>query len=611
MENQEDTLEDLSLSPSEEQSVSEDAEKQWKSRPWPSFARENILLAVYSFSKRQKTIFFSLLAFCLIGGIGFLWTLNDHFLVDIPSNGGVLTEGIVGTPRFINPVLAASDTDDDISSLVYSGLMRVSGDGTLIPDLAESYTLSEDGRTYTFVLKSNLVWHDGKPVTSADVKFTIDKVKDSNLRSPSRGNWDGVTVEVVDEKTIKFTLSGAYEPFLENTTLGILPVHLWSNLSAEEFTASPLNMHPVGTGPYKISEEKLLESGVPEYFDLQAFDDFPLGKAHIQTIRLRFYGSEGDLFTAYKKGEVESAGSISSDRIPEIQQRGDRVEKAPLPRVFGVFFDQANQEVFIDTAARKALDKSVNRDKIINTILNGEATAVSGPFPPGSLGWAGDEASLEEANATATPSSNIEEAKHILQSAGWSYSEADGVWEKKGKKDTQQLAFSLSTSDSPELKAAALSLKQDWEALGAKVEVKIFEAGDLNQNIIRPRKYEALLFGEIVGRDPDPYAFWHSSQRLDPGLNIALYANVKTDKLLEKMRETTNLEERQKMYRDFENEIRNDVPAVFLYSPQFLYVLPKTMGGVSLPPITHSSERFSQVYNWYKETERVWKIFAQ
>jgi peptide/nickel transport system substrate-binding protein len=167
----------------------------------------------------------------------------------------------------------------------------------------------------------------------------------------------------------------------------------------------------------------------------------------------------------------------------------------------------------------------------------------------------------------------------------------------------------LSTADSPELKHAATLVANVWKALGADVTVKFYEIGDLNLNVIRPRKYDALFFGEIVGRDPDLFSFWHSSQRNDPGLNIALYTNIKVDKYLEQVRKTYDPAEKEKIYGQILAEIKNDAPAVFLYSPQFLYIIASNIKGAAVTSIVTHSERFSQIYKWFIDTDHIWKMF--
>jgi peptide/nickel transport system substrate-binding protein len=223
--------------------------------------------------------------------------------------------------------------------------------------------------------------------------------------------------------------------------------------------------------------------------------------------------------------------------------------------------------------------------------------------------------------ASMSEEDRINAAKNILTKNGWSYNAETRVMEKttagKGKdtkrdnkKNTQILAFSLSTSDAPELRQVAEILKREWEKIGARIELKVFESGDLKQNVIRPRKYDALLFGKIVGRDPDPYAFWHSSQRFDPGLNIALYANITADKLMEKARSVSNEKERAELYHSFEVEVARDMPALFLYSPNFIYVLPKNLEGVDITGMTLPMDRFSKIKDWYVETQNIWRVFA-
>jgi len=252
---------------------------------------------------------------------------------------------------------------------------------------------------------------------------------------------------------------------------------------------------------------------------------------------------------------------------------------------------------------------ALNKDEIVNEVLQGYATVLDGPIPPGSLGYTPrDEKELAE-NATTTPA--IVLARELLERNGWEIDEEKGYLVKETKTDLTDLSFSLSTSDVPELKAVVEIVRDTWEELGAKVDVRIFETGALNQSVIRPRKYDALFFGEVVGRNSDLFAFWHSSQRLDPGLNIALYANIEADALLEEARTISSPEIRAEKYQEFQEEVISDLPAFFLYSPDFIYVLPSQVQGVVLRGTSLPSERFLHVFNWYKETDRVWNFFKE
>jgi peptide/nickel transport system substrate-binding protein len=245
------------------------------------------------------------------------------------------------------------------------------------------------------------------------------------------------------------------------------------------------------------------------------------------------------------------------------------------------------------------------KQAIVDEILHGYGTPIDGPLPAGIFPWTSER-------STSTPiEQRIAEAEEMLADDDWIKNPETGVLEKKTKDGTLSLSFSISTGDAPELKAVAEKLRASWEAIGAKVDVLVFEPGDLNQNVIRPRKFEALLFGEVAGSDADVYPFWHSSERNDPGLNIAQYANSKVDKLLADARVSKDLEEREEDYKTFDEEIRSDVPAVFLYTPSFLYLLPDKVHRESLGALGTPQDRFLGIEDWYIETDKVWKLFVK
>lgn len=568
-------------------------------------AERTVGTALKTLSKKEHSLFYTFFVLLIIGSLGLLFQVNTFFLTEQPSYGRSITEGVLGTPRFINPLLARSNADRDLTTLVYSGLLRSSSSGKLIPDLAESYTISEDGLIYEFTLKNDLRWHDGEKITSEDILFTIKKTQDSALLSPKRAAWDGVDVTAPDLNTVIFTLRQPYSPFLENTTLGILPKHIWGNVTSEQFGFSKFNTEPVGSGPYRVVGVKRDRGGIPEFYDLKQFNDFALGKPFISKLKLQFYPNEEALVKAIKSGAIDNINSISPEVARDLADKGFRVEKTPLPRVFGLFFNHNEAPIFTERLTRKALSISVDKDKIVSEILYGYATKISGPLPPGSIGY---KAPPED---TLSESERLVEARELLESAGWTYDEDENMFLRGAEDSEERLSFSISTSAIPELKAVASALKDDWKKLGVDVQIKIFETGDLNQNVIRPRNFDALLFGEVIGRDNDPFAFWHSSQRLDPGLNIASYANITVDNLLEKAREEKDLEARTEMYEEFHSEIINDIPGIFLYAPDFIYVMSDKIQGMQLQNTTIPSERFLNVHEWYVNTEKVWKIFKR
>ncbi|HAT68714.1 MAG: hypothetical protein A2481_03495 [Candidatus Yonathbacteria bacterium RIFOXYC2_FULL_47_9] len=567
-------------------------------------------LVLKAFSHREKQVFFAAMGVLVGTTIVLLIGVNRAFIVKVPTSGGTLIEGVLNTPAHINPLLATgeigSEADRDLTALIYSGLLRANGNGSFVPDLAESYEVSPDGLLYTFILKKNLTWHDGKKVTASDVVFTIKTAQDSRMKSPKRASWDGVGVEQIDDMTVRFTLKKPYAPFIENTTMGILPEHIWKTIDFNRFDTNKYNREPIGSGPYKFTAVKTTTRDgdeVPVSYTLTSFKGFALGKPYISTIKTIFYQSEDDLIKAFKAGDIGSINSISPERAGDLVGSGSRIEHTPLPRVLAVFFNQNQAPIFAELAVRKALALAVDKQAIIDKALAGYGVVIDSPIPPVALGYKDSAPERPRAERLAA-------ARTLLTNAGWKYDETSNTWTKKSKKETLTLHFDLSTSEAPELKTVAQELKTSWEELGVGVDVRVFATGDLKETVVRPRKFDALFFGQVLGRDGDPYPFWHSSQRLDPGLNIASYTNQRADKILDDARTETDHKKRVTYYSSFEDEIAKDVPAVFIYAPEFLYAVPEKVQGLKLGSITIPSERFLNVYEWYIETDNVWKIFT-
>jgi peptide/nickel transport system substrate-binding protein len=580
--------------------------KQILNKNWEVKFFENLSNIIKSFSISEKLFFYILSAILIFSGLTILNDVNNSVSVQVPTNGGYLKEGIIGSPRFVNPVLAVSDVDNDLTSLIYSGLMKSGPGNSLINDLAQSYDISSDGLTYTFVLKNNIYFHDGIKVTADDVEFTINKIQDSTIKSPQRPGFYDVKVEKIDEKTIKFILKKPYSPFLENLTIGILPKHIWDNLSSDEFSLSQYNVEPIGSGPYKVTKMENENKNmliIPTYYELGAFDKYVGGKPFIEQLIINFYKDEKTLIDAYNNKDIESMNSISPDKISSIQmQKNSVIKTSPLPRVFAVFFNQNQSEVLAYKEVRQALNLAVNRNKIVNDVLANYGEALNGPIPAG----------LIDSQTANNNDGDVNAAINTLTKAGWVKSTSTGIMSKKiSKTKTIQLSVTISTLNSTDLVKTAELVKNDWEKIGAQVEIKQYDFGDLQQNIIRPRKFEALLYGEVIGRDMDFFAFWHSSQRNDPGLNISMYTNAKVDKLLEDARKTLDVSSRVAKYKTFADEVQKDVPAVFLYSPKFIYIVPGKIQNLSLWTITLPFERFLNINSWYIETNNLWKIFLQ
>lgn len=534
-----------------------------------------------------------------------LLSLNAAFSTVVPNSGGTLVEGIVGTPRFVNSVLAMTRTDSDLTALIYSGLMRIDPNGELVPDLAESVTVSDDGRVYNIVLRDDIQFHDGTPIRANDVAFTIDLIQDPELKSPLRGNWTGVTVEVVDERELNLVLEDAYTPFRENLTVGIMPEHIWSPLSIEELPFSPNNTNPVGSGPYRIHDITRNKSGIIESYLLRAFTD-GREQPNIDTVKFVFFRNEQELATAYEQGAIHSTAWFSKSILDTVADREDtRVIEEALPRIFTVFYNQNRSAALRDEYARRALETMVDREALVADVLDGYGVPIASPIPDGFL-----EETATTTDTTIDHTARLAEARRMLEAGGWEQQE-NGTWQMTVDDDDVTLAITLATANTDVFEQTAYYLERVWRDLGVDVSVELYEQSDLVQTVIRPRNYQALLFGTEIGRSLDLYPFWHSSQREDPGLNVALYANITTDALLETARTTADTDERDAALREFAATIEEETPALFLYSPTFTYTIrtdiePTTMHGIARP-----HERFANIRDWYMERESVWPAFVQ
>lgn len=556
-----------------------------------------------AFTPVQRMMLYCFMVLIALSAFVLVAQANMSLSVQVPAAGGSFVEGAVGTPRFVNPLLAASQTDQDLTTLIYSGLVRQQNDGTFIPDLAEQYEISEDGTVYTFHLKEGLLFHDGKPLTTEDILFTVSLAQNPDAKSTRRADWEGISVRTEGERTIIFTLPAPYAPFLENAAMGILPKHLWESVPVAEFQFAPLNTRPVGSGPYRINDVTVDSTGAPDEYELVPFKHFALGTANLTRITYRIYPTEEELTAAFEDGDIDSFVSSSPKRLPRNAEDDANLIRVPLSRVFGVFLNQNHASVLANASARAALDAAIDKEKLVRDILGGYGSPLTGPIPPGLMPAA-------EASSTAAEDANVEDhaqaARDILSRGGWKFDEAAHHWTR----DKVTLSLKIATADTEELVATARAIAEAWNAAGIATDVEVYPLQEFNQTILRPRSYDAILFGEVVARSLDLYPYWHSSQRNDPGLNLALYTNSSADKALTEGRTLTDRAERDTSLRTFIEAVGEDIPAVFLYAPDVVYLVPKHLQGIEIGTVTTPAERFLGVYTWYRDTERVWEIFA-
>lgn len=545
-------------------------------------------------SKKERYLIFSFLIIILGSIIAIPITTYFHFTKSVAARGGTVTEGIVGEPRHINPLLSQTDADRDLVKLIYSGLFKYNEEGKLLPDLAKSYEVSPDELNYTIYLEKGLKWHDGSPLTVDDVVFTVQTAQNTDYGSLQRINWQGVELEKANDHTVIFKLKNKYAQFLNNLTMGILPEYLWENIKPINFALSELNLKPIGSGPYEFKKLQKDKSGRMRLYELGANPNFHNGRPLIEKIQLKFYESESALVDAYNKNEVDNLSLVSPQNIKKIKYRQRlNIQSITMPRYFGVFFNQNQSKILSDKNVRLALTHATDKEGLVQKVLDNNGVTISSPM----IG-----AVLKSNQEVKKYDYNQELAKEILQKAGWNKTDENGILMKGDEK----LTIKVTTSTWSELTSVAQEIKEQWRKIGVDIQVEVLPTSDLQQ-IIKDRNYQALLFGEILNLDPDPFSLWHSSQKRDPGLNLALYDNKAADTLLENARKTINPDERIKKYDEFQNLVIEDVPALFLYSPYYMYGQTKKIMGFENQIIATPSDRFLNIEKWYVETKRVWR----
>ncbi len=534
----------------------------------------------------------------------------DYYLKNtevIPSRGGEYIEGMVGQqPRFINPILAqANDVDSDLSAIIYSSLLKLDSKGNLTNDLAESYEISPDNLSYTFHIKQGVKWHDEedlkaknletKNLNADDIIYTIQTIQNPDFNSALRTNWTGIRTEKIDDYTIKFILKNAYSPFLNNLTFGVLPKHLWEFIGASNFLLAEYNLKPIGSGPYKFSQFAKDKAGKINSIELAANNEYYLERPFIEKLTFKFFSKQEDAISAFNRKEIKGISYLSPENKEKVADLDrSNLYRLKIPRYFAIFFNQAKSKALSDKTVRMALAYAIDKNKLIEEVLKREGSLSDSPIPPQLLGHNPDIKIYDYA---------AEHAKNTLEAAGWIDSDGDGVREKGDVK----IEFTLIAHEQLEFSKTAELVRQMWQEIGANVQVKTVQTNELRESYIKPREYEAVLFAEILNYDPDPFAFWHSSQKKESGLNLSLYDNMEVDKLLEEARQETDNNVRAEKYKKFQELVAEDIPAIFLYSPNYLYLQNKSIQAVELENIIIPSDRFNGIEKWYMKTERVWR----
>ena len=514
--------------------------------------------------------------------------LQGYYLTEQPAPGGIYNEGILGSFTNANPIYAVGSVDSSASRLVFAGLFKFNDKNQLVGDLAKSYTVDTRGTTYTVILKDNLQWQDGKPLTAEDVVFTYATIQNPDTKSPLASSWQGIKVSAPDKKTVVFTLPSILSAFPYSMVNGIVPKHVLGKVAPEQMRSVLFNTNnPIGSGPFKWEAIEIIGTGDDDREQRIAFkpnENYVNGKPQLDSFVIRTFANEEKMRSAFKKGELN--GVVGFSKLPEdlLEDNSVRAYNIPLNSQVLIFL-KTTTPLFGDQKVRQAIAYGLNTGAI--------RVAADAPVLPSDSPLLADQLGYDKALTQKT--ANPEQAAKVLDEAGWKLNE-------KGKrvKDGKELTFALTTQSDPTYEAVAKNIKKQLAKLGIDMQITTLKDSEL-QSALAVHDYDSLLYGIALGPDPDVFAYWHSSQadlRAPSHLNFAEYKSTAADKSLEAGRTRSDPATRAIKYRPFLDAWSKDVPAVALYQPRFLYVVREPLANFNPIRMNTGTDRYNEVNQW-------------
>lgn len=563
---------------------------------------------LYKYLNKTEALVLSVSLLIAVIGLGFLaFHFYNNNLEIQPENGGKYIEGSLGSPKYVNPLYASlNEVDQDLSSLIYSSLFKRDIHGYLTPDLVESYQVSPDQKNYIFTIRQDAKWHNGQPVTVDDVIFTINSFKNSQYKSPLRYTFNGVEVSKLDDNTIQLVLKEAYAPFMEFLTFGIMPKDLWQDISPNSLPLAELNLKPIGSGPYQFKSLTKDKNGNIKAYTLEANEEYYNQVPYIKEVVFKFFVSPEEMLAALNNNKIDAASYLPAEYYPDIiAPNSFNFHQLAWPQMTGLFFNSSAGPV-ANVEVRRALAHVLDKTELIKTVLQERARELNGPILPNSFAY--NEDSL------AKYGYNQDKAKEILKGLGYTEQTTTedteqlpaGTWLMK---NDAPLTLSLTVADDPSSLAVADFIASSWQTIGVKTDIRPMPAKEISSNLAPNHDFTVLLYSLLGSLDPDPYAFWHSSQK--SGLNITGYSNKAVDKVLEEARINNNIEVRQKDYAEFQRLFSIDLPAIFLYSPDYIYIQNKRIKGLNTDGINSPKDRLSNINNWYSKENRTLNLSSE
>ncbi|UCH60259.1 MAG: peptide ABC transporter substrate-binding protein [Anaerolineales bacterium] len=515
-----------------------------------------------------------------------------------PSTGGVYTEGIIGSFGRLNPVLSFyNSADRDVNALIYGGLVRFDDRGLPVADLAESWGYSQDGMVYNFSIRQNAVWHDGEPVTSEDITFTVDLLRSDDLPIPEdlRALWKQIEIIIIDEKTIQFRLPEPFSPFLDYLAFGLLPKHILENVSAEALIDHSFNLEPIGSGPYEL-DRLLTRDGAIVGLVLTAFEDYYATRPFIDQFVVRYYDDESSALAAYRAGEVLGISRVTRETLMDVLQEPElNLYTGRLPQLTLIYLNLDDQRLafFQEANLRRALVMSLNRQRLVDTAMAGQAILADGPIFPGT--WAYYDGMERIPYDPDTAIQIFKEAGYTIPPGGGSVRANEGT----------DFSFEMVYPDDPLHTTIVEAIRSDWAKVGIEITPVPVSYNELVDVYLEPRSYQAALvdLNLMQSPDPDPYPFWGQAQ-MTAGQNYSQWNDRRASEYLELARISVDLEERAKAYRNFQVRFVQEMPAIPLFYPVYSYAVDNQVQGVTVGSLFDPSDRFADVASWFLVTQR-------
>ncbi|UCH86105.1 MAG: hypothetical protein JSU97_06075 [Dehalococcoidia bacterium] len=536
-------------------------------------------------SRRSRWPLLAGLVLAIVGLSALWYATREGSGPEGPAHGGRYVEAVVGSPLRVNPLYTAfNEVDRDLATLVFSGLTTLGPDGTVLPDLAESWEVSPDARVYTFHLRQDVTWHDDTAFTADDVIFTWSALSDPNFKGePSLGQfWQQIGCSKQDDFTVVCELPEPFAPFLAHTTIGILPRHRLEGLSAEGLFVAPFNEQPIGTGPFILrtlnSQMALLESN-PSYH---------WSEPVIAEIELRFFSDYRSAASTLQDGQVQGlflGPEASPDILEQLEQDKSLQRLASRRNSYTLLYLNTRMAPLDESSVRQAFLYALNREAIVADRLDGRAELADNPIVPGTWAYSDDIRIYQH---------DLEQARSLLAESDWRIN-SRGVLQKEG----QELHLELLTDDDPERVAIAQEIADQLREVGVDISLQSQAGNDLVRDFLLPRHFQAVIYGWDQGYDPDPYPAWHSSQAQERGFNLAGYADQSVDRILSEARQTCDVQERKDLYKEFQQIFAEKVPSILLFYPVYNYFVDKEMRGISLGVLFEPASRFANVHQWY------------